>query len=438
MRVVAVEPGSEAEERGVRPEDDLVAIDGRAVRDAIDLAFALGTLDGETARVAFVRSGKRYEIALAGATPGESGIELAPDAVRTCGNRCLFCFVDQLPPGLRPSLYVKDEDYRLSFAYGNYVTLTNLAEDDYRRIERQRLSPLYVSVHATRDDVRREMLGNPEAPAIMQALERLARAGIRLHAQIVVCPGRNDGEVLEQTLEDLASLGEATASIAVVPVGLTSHRAGLPAIRPVSPTDAGALVDTVARWQARFRRERGSAVVFAADELHLLAGRGLPPHEHYEDFPQLENGVGLLRRFEHAFLASARALTDAPPGPMRVTLVTSTLPAAFLREVCVPALAAAGIELDVLAVENTLLGPTVTVAGLLGGPDMARALAGAAPSDLTLLPGEAFTEDGLTIDGMTVETIARETGRENVIASTDIVGAILEHAGRDGEETRRG
>lgn len=428
MKVVAVASGSKADRRGVRAGDELVSVDGRAVRDAVDLAFALGGAE-DRAVVRFERDGSGFEVELPAGAPDDVGIELAPDPVRTCLNRCVFCFVDQLPSGLRSSLYVKDEDYRLSFTFGNYVTLTNVTDADYGRIEEQRLSPLYVSVHATDDDVRRRMLGNPNAPPIMQALRRLVRAGVRVHAQIVVCPGLNDGAVLETTLEDLASLGEATESVAVVPVGLTSHRNGLPPLEPVSAAGAEEILDTVARWQERLRPGRGSAVVFAADELFLLAGRELPPYGHYEDFPQLENGVGLLRRFERAFEESLRALADVGPLALRVTLVTSTLPADFLRATCAPPLTKHGVALDVVEVENALLGPTVSVAGLLAGADMARALTRAGSSDLTLLPGEAFTAGGLTIDGMTVDEIAGQSGRENVVAAFDVVGAILDHLG---------
>jgi putative radical SAM enzyme (TIGR03279 family) len=427
MRVLEVRAESEAALAGILPGDELVSIDGAPIRDGIDIAYALGTVgDEEASAWDFERGGERFTAALPAERPDSLGFEVAPDTVRTCPNRCFFCFVDQLPPGLRESLYVKDEDYRFSFAFGNYITLSNLSEDDYRRIADQRLSPLYVSVHATDDDVRRGMLGNRRAPAILEALGRLGRAGIDLHTQIVVCPGVNDGAVLESTLADLFSLGRAIRSIALVPVGLTAHRAGLPAVRPVTSEGARALLDAVERWQKRFRDREGRAVLYAADELYLLAGRELPPYEAYDDFPQLENGVGLLRSFEAEFNGRVRELAGRIHRRLRLTLVTAALPAPFLTRLVVPALGSHGIESRVVAVENRLLGPSVTVAGLLAGSDLARAIAEAPEGDLTLIPGEALNEDGLTLDGMTVEAIAEAANREHVVATDDPIGAILD------------
>lgn len=434
MRILGVRPGTEAAKAGFRADDDLIAVDGRPVRDSLDLAFALGCADGERVRCEFVRGGASLATDLT-APPSfdDLGIEFAPDACNTCGNRCVFCFVDQLPRGMRKSLYVKDEDLRLSFSFGNYITLTNLTDDDYARVETQRLSPLYVSVHATDDAVRRRMLGNPNAPPVLTSLRRLAKARAKVHTQVVVCPGINDGPVLERTLDDLLAMPETVLSIAVVPVGLTAHRRGLPPLEPVAPRLAAALVDAVERRQASARAERGGAVVFAADELYLSAGRELPPFASYEDFPQLENGVGLLRWFEADLMAQAPALEGLFARSVRITIVTAPLAAPFLRTTVDRALAGAGpIETRVLAVENTLLGPTVTVAGLIPGRDMARALGDAENADLTLLPGEAFNEDGLTIDGMTVEDIASAAGRDNVAAARDVVSALTDFAGRRG------
>jgi len=433
LRVLGVRPDTEAAKAGFRTDDDLIAVDGRPVHDSLDLAFALGCSDDESVRCELVRGGAALTLLLAaGPSSGDLGIDFAADACRTCANRCVFCFVDQLPRGLRKSLYVKDEDFRLSFSFGNYVTLTNLSDDDYARVEAQRLSPLYVSVHATDDAVRRRMLGNPGAPPILEALGRLRDARIEVHTQIVVCPGINDGPVLDRTLDDLLAMPETVASIAVVPVGLTAHRRGLPRLTPVAPRLAAALVDTVERRQAALRGTRGGgAVVFASDELYLVSGRELPPLASYDDFPQLENGVGLLRRFEADLEDRAAALAGLFARPVRLAIVTAPLAAPFLRETVRRALVAvAPIETRVLAVENTLLGPTVTVAGLIPGRDMARALEDAEPADLVLLPGEAFNEDGLTIDGMTVEEIAAAAGRESVAASHDLVSSLKDLAGR--------
>jgi putative radical SAM enzyme (TIGR03279 family) len=428
MKVLSVERESPAARAGIRAGDELVAHGGEAVGDALDVAYALGSLETESGEFVFRRGGRDVRVTLPAERPEDLGLTLEPDTYRRCGNACIFCFVDQLPPGLRPSLYVKDEDFRLSFAFGNYVTLTNLTDADYERIGRQRLTPLYVSVHATEDTVRRAMLGNDAAPPILPALRRLGRMGVVVHAQIVVCPGVNDGGVLERTIADLAALPDVVRSVAVVPVGLTSHRAGLPDLRPVAPDDARAILATVERWQERLFLERGSRTVFASDELYLLAERDLPPHEAYEDFPQAENGVGLLRGFEHTFRERLPELRGRIRRPLELTVVTSRLAGPFLEAVVAPGLASVGpIGARILAVENELLGPRVTVAGLLSGRDLVRGLAAEPRSGLALVPAEAFNEDGLTIDGMTLEEIGEAAGRASVRAARDIIDALIDY-----------
>jgi putative radical SAM enzyme (TIGR03279 family) len=427
VRVLGVREGTEAARAGFRADDDLIAVDGRPVHDSLDLAFALGSAEGGSVRCRLARGRDTLEVAVAPSDSGDLGADFADDEHRVCGNHCVFCFVDQLPGGLRRSLYVKDEDFRLSFRYGNYVTLTNLSDSDYERIAEQRLSPLYVSVHATDDAVRRRMLGNPGAPPVLGALRRLSRARVAVHAQVVVCPGVNDGPVLERTLDDLVALRDTVRSVAVVPVGLTAHRGRLTRIEPVAPALAAALVDAVERRQPVLRRERGSAVVFAADELYLLAGRALPPLEAYEDLPQIEDGVGLLRSFEAELTERAALLAGVFERPVSVAVLTGTLAAPFLQGAFLRALRdRAPVSTTVVPVTNTLLGASVTVAGLLPGSDLARSLPRAGAFDLVLLPGEAFNENGLTLDGMTAGEIAG--GRRDVVATRDAVAALLDLA----------
>ncbi|HYW68795.1 MAG TPA: DUF512 domain-containing protein [bacterium] len=426
MKVTRVEPGGEAERAGIRAGDRLGTVDGRPVEDAIDLTFALAWSDGPEAVLELSRGGTPVTAVVPSEGPGELGLEVEEAPTRTCGNSCVFCFVDQLPRGLRPSLYVKDEDYRLSFSYGNYVTLTNISDADFDRIAEQRLSPLYVSVHATDDAVRRKMLGNDEAPPVLESMRRLGDAGIRVHAQAVLCPGMNDGEVLERTLSDLFELGGMIESIAIVPVGLTGHRQGLPAIEGLSDGGAARALDSVERWQNLFLEDGRSRTVYAADELYLRAGRALPPYEEYEELPQLENGVGLLRRFEFELIERAGLLGDRLDRPLRLTLVTGVLAAAFLEDVIKKVLGGVdGLTVQVVASPNGLLGPSVTVAGLLSGADMAEALRSAPESDAYLLPGAAFNEDGVSLDGMTPPQISNAAGRDNVAATEDVVGSIL-------------
>src|SRR5262249_33575788 len=265
--------------------DRILAVNGAPLRDAIDFQFHA---DEDHLELTVARDGARRTLAL-DRRGRELGLELAPPTpgeIATCANKCVFCFIHQLPRGMRRSLYVKDDDFRLSFLHGNYITLTDLDESELSRIESQRLSPLYVSVHATDPALRHELLGRPRVSAeILPRLERLAKAGIRMHAQIVLCPGLNDGAHLERTVRELAPLHPQVATAAVVPVGLTRHRERLPRLRALTPPEASELVTTVSGWQARFRQMLGSRFVFLADEVYLMAGVALPRAAAYEGFP---------------------------------------------------------------------------------------------------------------------------------------------------------
>jgi putative radical SAM enzyme (TIGR03279 family) len=443
MKVTRVVRDGAAARADIENGDELLAVGGLTLQDSLDLTFALGWLEGPNARYDLSRQGRRFSVTMPLAGPEELGLELEEPRTRTCGNACVFCFVDQLPTGLRPSLYVKDEDYRLSFSYGNYITLTNLTEGDYERIRELRLSPLYVSVHATDDEVRRVLLGVDDAPPILEALGRLGDAGIRIHAQVVLVPGLNDREVLERTLADLHGLGRTIESVAVVPVGLTAYREGLPPLSPVSQADAERALDTIERWQETYLREDGARRIYASDELYLRAGREPPPYADYDDFPQLENGVGLLRTFEHALMERTRELREEllrvlarARRPLTVTIVTGELAAPFVERSLEKALGGLdALELEVATASNRLLGPGVTVAGLLAGADMVAAIAALPPSDLTLLPRAAFNENEVTLDGRTVSEIGERAGRENVVATDDIIEEIaraLERVGAEG------
>src|SRR5437762_10442020 len=323
--VAAVRARTPAAAAGLVPGDRILAINGHALRDAIDFSF-----HGSDARLALSveRDGTRHALRLARRPGAQLGIELeAPQAaeIATCANKCVFCFIHQLPKGMRKSLYVKDDDFRLSFLHGNYITLTDLDEGELARIIEQRLSPLYISVHATDPALRWELLGRPRLSAeILPRLERLAKAGIRMHAQVVLCPGLNDGPHLERTLFELAPLHPGVATTAIVPVGLTRHRERLPTLRSLTPVEARALIATIEGWQARWLAELGSRFVFLGDEIYLLAGLPLPPAAAYEGFPIAEDGIGLVRRFEDSF---ARTMARArKPIPSRaVTLVSGEM-----------------------------------------------------------------------------------------------------------------
>ncbi len=296
MTVAAVAPRTPAAGAGLARGDRIVAVNGHPLRDAIDFQFHAGD---ERLELTVERDGVTATKRLRRHGPG-LGLELAPPRpgdIATCANKCVFCFIHQLPKGMRKSLYVKDDDFRLSFLHGNYITLSDLDEASFERIIEQRLSPLYISVHATDPELRYALLGRPRHSAeILPRLERLAKAGIRMHAQIVLCPDLNDGTHLERTVFELAPLHPHVATTAIVPVGLTRHRERLPALRSLTPDEARALVATVDQWQSRWLADLGSRFVFLADEIYLLAGMPLPPAAAYEGFAIAEDGIGLVRQ----------------------------------------------------------------------------------------------------------------------------------------------
>jgi putative radical SAM enzyme (TIGR03279 family) len=394
VRVSRIHPGSIAEEIGLQPGTELLTVNGRDLNDFLDWEF-LGA-DEELVIDARLPNGEPviYEIERTEGAP--MGVELEPPSVRRCANRCEFCFVEGLPAGLRRNLYIRDDDYRLSFAYGNFATLSNLRDRDVARILEYRLSPLYVSVHATNWEARRTLLNNPRVPDVLAQLRTLAAGGIQFHAQMVVVPGLNDGDVLEESLHDLWSFGEACLSAAIVPVGLTqfSH---LYSGRTMDEATAGILVDAAERWGARALRERGAAWVFGSDELYILAKRPLPPADHYGEFAQIENGVGAVTRLLQTVHESDETLPRLDG--RRIGVVTGTsLGTTYMPEILAHLRAVTGAHFELIIVENSLFGPTTTVAGLLPGADIRRALAGRADLDFALIPAESINEDGLFLD----------------------------------------
>jgi putative radical SAM enzyme (TIGR03279 family) len=408
--VAAVQRRTAAATAGLAPGDRILAINGAPLRDAIDFQFHAGD---ERLDLTVVRDGALTALVL-DRRGRDLGLELAPprpSEIATCANKCVFCFIHQLPRGMRRSLYVKDDDFRLSFLHGNYITLTDLEEAELERIEAQHLSPLYISVHATDPALRHELLGRPRVSTeILPRLRRLARAGIRMHAQIVLCPDLNDGSHLERTVAELAPLHPHVATTAVVPVGLTRHRERLPRLRALTPPEARRLVETATGWQTRFLATLGSRFVFLADEIYLLAGVPLPPADAYEGFAVAEDGIGLVRRFEDEF-TRGRGHVRRPERARTLTVVTGELYGPRLSRLLSP-LAAHGVDARVAAVPNDFFGRAIAVAGLLTGRDIQRHLA--ALPDLgeeILVPAVALRDgDHVFLDDLSPADVATDLG----------------------------
>ena len=393
VRVSKVHPGSIADELGILPGTQLATVNGRELADFLDWEF-LGA-DDELVIEAVLPSGEPIVYEVERGDGDSFGIELEPPTVRRCANRCEFCFIEGLPKGLRKNLYWRDDDYRLSFAYGNFATLSNLKERDFQRIIEYRLSPLYVSVHATPWEARKKLLNNPRVPNVVEQLTRLKDAGIQFHGQMVIVPGMNDGEVLEESFTDLWNLGDAMLSVAIVPVGVTqfSH---LYSGKPMDPENSARLLEAVERWEARALAERGHRWVFASDELYLLAGRDLPGPEHYGDFPQIENGIGAVTALRQRV---AEGLGELPRlDGRRIGVVTGVSMAPLMPELLDQLSRQTGAHFELIRTENSLFGPTTTTAGLLVGADIRRALDGRNDLDLALIPAETINDAGLFLD----------------------------------------
>ena len=408
VTITGVEPHSRAERIGIRPGDSLVSINGHGIIDVLDYRFFETERE---LRLELEREGNPYTLELAKPQYAELGLEFATylmDEQRSCRNKCIFCFIDQLPPGMRETLYFKDDDDRLSFLFGNYVTLTNMDDREVDRILQMHISPINVSVHTMNPELRCKMMQNRFAGDSLRHLYRMAEGGVKLNCQIVLCPGVNDGEHLAYTLEKLWGLGESLLSVACVPVGLTRFREGLFPLQPFDRESARAALDILEEYGEKFRRERGSRTVYPSDEFYLIARRPLPPLEFYEDLPQIENGVGMLRDLEDAFLW---ALEDCilPEKPRRVTIPTGEGVFPFLNSM-LDALRAksSALQIDLVPVRNDFFGGTVDVTGLLTGQDIVKALKGRELGDEILLAGTMMKAgEDIFLDDMTLEDLSQ-------------------------------
>ena len=412
VTIEQVLPRSLAGRAGVRAGERLLAVNGNAVTDVLDYRFYI--TEKRVELLLQDESGRERTVALQKGEYDDIGLEFATylmDKQHTCTNKCIFCFVDQMPPGMRESLYFKDDDARMSFLFGNYITLTNLSDADIDRIIKMRISPVNVSVHTTDPDLRTRLMINPHAGTSLRYLTRLAQAGIKINTQVVLCPGINDGPALSRTLCELGALWPAVQSIACVPVGLTKHRAGLPELHPYDKNTAKAVVETVEAFAQKHYECKGVRLAYPADEFFLLAGLELPKAAYYGDFDQLENGVGLLALLEDEFLD---ALENEEPRKVDKLVTIATGAAAF------PMLSALakraeerflGLKINVKLIKNDTFGHTITVAGLLTGRDVAAQLGGQALGDEVLLSASMLRhERDRFLDDETPESVAAALG----------------------------
>ena len=430
-KIASVDPHSPADRAGLKPGETLTHINGHPIVDVLDYKF--------------YSYDPRLELTLAGPDGGsrtvrvrkEEGADLGlnfetylMDRARSCANRCIFCFVDQMPPGMRKTLYFKDDDARLSFLMGNYITLTNLSQREIQRVIDLRISPINISVHATDPELRTAMLKHPRAGECLDIMGRFAQAGIEMNCQIVACPGVNDGPALERTLTDLAALYPAVTSVAVVPVGVTKFREGLCQIAPYTREQAAALLEQVEGFAAAFREKHGTSLAWCSDEFYLLAGRALPDKSYYEDMDQLENGVGMLRLLLHqAELAMDDELSGEAPPPFSVATGVSAAP--FVEEIVDNLRKACGnIKGMVYPIVNRFFGETITVSGLITGTDLLEQLKGRDLGQRLLIPDNMLRSgEQVFLDDVTVEQLEEALG-VNVIpipadSGFDLVDAIL-------------
>lgn len=427
--IETVYENSIAEEIGLKPGDMITKINGEPFIDQIDYVYFMSETE---LALEILREDGTELIAEIEKTPEEElGVDFKENLMgkkQRCHNKCVFCFVDQLPKGMRDTLYFKDDDWRLSFMMGNYITLSNVPEAEFERILKRKTSPMYISVHATDETVRACMLRNKRGGNILNRLTRLKEAGIHFNTQIVLVPEMNDGAVLKKTVFDLAGFYPYTSSVAVVPVGLTKHRDGLAPIRGFFKEEAATTIETIHRWQAHFLETLGTRFVFAADELYIKAGLPLPEYREYEDFAQIENGVGLVAEFLDDAAYAMETLAGSSPY-REVSAVTGVDFAPFLKEVAKKAETKYHVKINVYPIINRFFGESITVAGLLTGRDILAQIHGKPLGEALLIPGNALKEfDDVFLDDITLEQFEAEAGVPcvKVCGGYDFIRAIKE------------
>ncbi len=418
--IKAVPEGSLGFELGLQKGDELTRINGEEVVDVIDYQALLSC---EEMTVTYLRDGEVNEVSCDKEDWEELGVEFEGEMleIRVCKNHCVFCFIDQMAPGCRKSLYVKDDDWRMSLMMGNFVTLTNVDDKELERIIRRKATPLYISVHATDPEVRKTMMRNPNAGKLMQQLKALQKGGIRFHAQVVLCPDLNDKDVLEKTVSDLYAMYPACQSVAVVPVGLTGYRENLYPLRPFTESEADDVVRRLSKWQKKCWNEHGTRFAFPSDEFYCLAGKTVPNEACYEDFPQIENGVGLVAQLKGEFDAAMEGESESPEKKHYV--IATGVSAAPQLDAIIGKYVWRNLDLEIIAVENRFFGGAVTVTGLLTGSDLIRELSGVQCDAVLISESMLRAEQDLFLDNKTLLDVEEAIGVPVHVVEND--GAVL-------------
>ena len=426
-KIRTIDPDSPAARAGLRPGETVTQVNGHSIVDVLDYKFY--TYDPRLELTLQDRDGNVRTILLEKAEGEDLGLNFETylmDKARSCANNCIFCFVDQMPPNMRESLYFKDDDARLSFLMGNYITLTNLSQREIQRIIDLRVSPINVSVHATDPELRRQLLKNRRAGECLDIMRRFAAAGITMNCQVVACPGINDGPALQRTMEDLAALWPGVNSVAVVPVGLTKFREGLCRLEPYTPEGAAAVIDQVEAFAAQSRAERGTGFVWCSDEFYLKAGRPLPEEDFFEGFAQLENGVGMLRLLESEFRAALLSVEgDETPAPF--TIATGLAAAPTITRLVEEARARCpALRGEVVPIVNRFFGENITVAGLVTGTDLIEQLRGRDLGERLLIPVNMLRhQENVFLDDVTTQAVEEALNVRLVPVEQD-GGALLD------------
>jgi len=419
LEIDSVDAGSPAAKAGFQQGDLLLAINSHPLHDVIDFMFHKSSGELE---IEFMRHAAKNKVLISLEDDADLGIAVKPFKIKICRNNCIFCFVKQLPKGLRKSLYIKDEDYRLSFLYGNYMTLSNITPEDRERILEQRLSPLYISVHTTNRSLRNKMLGNPQAQDIMRDLKFFASNKIRMHIQIVLCPGFNDGKELQNTIKDIYKFYPYVASVAVVPVGLTRHRKQQ--LQPVTKVDALAAVAIVESFQKRFKKKHGESIVYCSDEMYIKAEKTFPPLKEYGGLSQIENGVGMVP----LFISQAKKIRYLKKLSGKKNFLTFTGISFFpyLTKFINRVNEHEDVNITVIPIENEFFGQSVTVTGLLTGRDIIKSLHDNTDLyDILIVPDVVLKEgDNMFLDNVSLRDIEDATGLKTVVTDGTPQGFI--------------